>query len=87
MAEANGQEFCTSYFEELVGPTQARYEAKISMFDGVDPYTIRVGMNTTSDSDLLLATTHVDIITYLVLSTSYISLLQMKTYKSLEAHN
>ncbi|CAN7941855.1 unnamed protein product [Ixodes pacificus] len=57
------------------------------MCDGVDPYTLRVGMNTTSDADLLSATTHVDIINYLVLSTSYISLLQMKAYKSLEAHN
>ncbi|KAM7287288.1 uncharacterized protein ISCGN_030979 [Ixodes scapularis] len=57
------------------------------MCDGVDPYTLRVGTNTTSDADLLPATTHVDIINYLVLSTSYISLLQMKAYKSLEAHN
>ncbi|KAG0416851.1 hypothetical protein HPB47_006078 [Ixodes persulcatus] len=35
----------------------------------------------------LKATTHVDIINYLVLSTSYISLLRMKAYNSLEAHN
>lgn len=87
MAKANGHEFCPKYFEELVGPTRARYEAKIRMCDGVDPYTLLVGTNATADADLLPATTHVDIINYLVLSTSYVSLLQMKAYKSLEAHN
>ncbi|KAH7940246.1 hypothetical protein HPB52_022566 [Rhipicephalus sanguineus] len=31
-------EFCPGYFDELVGPTRVRYEAKIAMCSGVDPY-------------------------------------------------
>ncbi|XP_064479141.1 uncharacterized protein LOC135392355 [Ornithodoros turicata] len=57
------------------------------MCEGVDPYRLHIGVDTTSEVDLLPATTHVDTINYLVLSTSSVSLQQMKAYKSLEAHN
>lgn len=50
-------------------------------------YTLRVGTDSAPDADLLPETTHVDIMNYLVLSTSYVSCQQMKAYKSLEAHN
>ncbi|KAH7984903.1 hypothetical protein HPB52_024456 [Rhipicephalus sanguineus] len=80
-------EFCPAYYSGLVGATRARYEAKINICDGVDPYTLRVGADATADVELLPATTQVDIINYLVLSTSYVPLQQMKAYKSLEAHN
>ncbi|KAH7976497.1 hypothetical protein HPB52_014720 [Rhipicephalus sanguineus] len=81
------KEFCPSYFAELVGPTRARYEAKISMCDGVDPYTLCAGTDTTTDVELLPVTTHADIVNYLVLWTNHVSLTEMKAYKSLEAHN
>lgn len=87
MANAERHEFCRSYFDELVGPTRARYKSKVEMCGGVDPYTVRVGTDATADADLLPGTSHVDIINYLVLSTSYVSLQEMKAYKSLEAHN
>ncbi|KAH7971826.1 hypothetical protein HPB52_003216 [Rhipicephalus sanguineus] len=75
-------EFCPGYFDELVGPSRVRYEAKIAMCSGVDPYKLRI--DATTDAEVLPPTTHVDIINYLVLSTSYISLQRMKTYKSLD---
>ncbi|XP_072142334.1 uncharacterized protein [Dermacentor andersoni] len=80
-------EFCPAYYEGLVGATRARYETKTKLCDGVDPYTLRVGADATADVELLPATTQVDIINYLVLSTSYVTLQQMKVYKSLDAHN
>lgn len=88
MATARRKEFCPSYFAGLVGPTRARYEEKVNMCcDGVDPYTLCAGTDTTADVDLLPVTTHADIVNYLVLSTNYVSLAEMKAYKSLEAHN
>ncbi|KAH7982450.1 hypothetical protein HPB52_005087 [Rhipicephalus sanguineus] len=87
MAPVRRKEFCPSYFAELVGPTRARYEAKISMCDGVDPYTLCAGTDTTTDVELLPVTTHADIVNYLVLCTNHVSLTEMKAYMSLEAHN
>ncbi|XP_049511551.1 uncharacterized protein LOC125939978 [Dermacentor silvarum] len=87
MAKVRSPEFCPSYMDELVGPTRARYKEKVGMCDGVDPYQLHVGVDTCSDPEVLLATTYVDIINYLVLSTSYVTLNEMKAYKSLEAHN
>ncbi|KAG0435008.1 hypothetical protein HPB47_018736 [Ixodes persulcatus] len=87
MAKGIRHEFCPSSFEELVGPTRARYESKVKICDGVDPYTLRVGADTFPHADLLPAMTHVYIINYLVLSTNYVSLQQMKAFKALDAHN
>lgn len=87
VTQVTNMEFCPGYFDELVGPTRARYEAKIDMCNGVDPYKLHIGRDATKDAELLPPTTHVDIINYLVLSTSYISLQQMKAYKALDAHN
>ncbi|XP_075550050.1 uncharacterized protein LOC142583458 isoform X1 [Dermacentor variabilis] len=64
-----------------------RHDTKTKLCDGVDPYTPRVGADATADVELLPATTEVDIINYLVLSTSYVTLQQMKVYKSLDAHD
>ncbi|XP_070389040.1 uncharacterized protein [Dermacentor albipictus] len=86
-ATGSRKEFCPSYFAELVGPTRARYEAKVIMCDGIDPYTLCAGTDTTTDVGLLPVTTHADIVNYLVLSTNHVSLTEMKAYKSLEAHN
>ncbi|KAH7976254.1 hypothetical protein HPB52_010385 [Rhipicephalus sanguineus] len=87
MAPVRRKEFCPSYFAELVGPTRARYEAKIRMCDGVEPYTLCAGTDTTTDVELLPVTTHADIVNYLVLCTNHVSLTEMKAYMSLEAHN
>lgn len=87
MAKKNRSGHCPAYFDELVGPTRARYKEKIALCDGVDPYELRVGAQAAVDASLLPTVTHVDIINYLVLSTNYVSLDQMKAYKSLDSHN
>ncbi|KAH7973215.1 hypothetical protein HPB52_023173 [Rhipicephalus sanguineus] len=87
MAIENVHALCPSYFEELVGPTRVRYRAKIEMCDGIDPYELRISKEDASDVDLLPAVTHGDIVNYLVLSTSHVTLQQMKAYKSLDGHN
>ncbi|KAG0433259.1 hypothetical protein HPB47_020110 [Ixodes persulcatus] len=57
------------------------------MCNGVDPHTLGIGADPTPDADVQPATTHMDIINYLVLSTNYVSLQQMKAFKTLDAHN
>ncbi|XP_070387000.1 uncharacterized protein [Dermacentor albipictus] len=86
-ATGSRKEFRPSYFAELVGPTRARYEAKVIMCDGIDPYSLCAGTDTTTDVGLLPVTTHADIVNYLVLSTNHVSLTEMEACKSLEAHN
>ncbi|XP_072140697.1 uncharacterized protein [Dermacentor andersoni] len=86
-ATGSRKEFCASYLAELVGLTRARYEAKVIICDGIDPYALCTGTDTTTDVGLLPVTTHADIVNYLVLSTSHVSPTEMKAYKSLEAHN
>ncbi|XP_049522544.1 uncharacterized protein LOC125945034 [Dermacentor silvarum] len=87
MAKENCAGLCPAYFDELVGPTRVRYKEKIVLCDGVDPYQLPVGAQAAVNASLLPPVTHVDIINYLVLSTSYASLDQMKAYKSLDSHN
>ncbi|XP_049520315.1 uncharacterized protein LOC125944158 [Dermacentor silvarum] len=95
MAKENCAGLCPAYFDELVGPTRARYKEKIAalsslniaLCDGVDPYQLPLGAQAAVNASLLPPVTHVDIINYLVLSTSYVSLDQMKAYKSLDSHN
>ncbi|XP_075534465.1 uncharacterized protein LOC142568347 [Dermacentor variabilis] len=87
MTKENLHALCPSYSEELVGPTRARYRAKIEMCDGIDPYELCIGKNATPKVDLLPTVTHADIVNYLVLSKSHVTLQQMKAYESLEGHN
>ncbi|KAM7314074.1 uncharacterized protein ISCGN_003859 [Ixodes scapularis] len=67
---------------ELVSPTRAQCEAEEEMCDGIDPYTLCVGKDSTPDADVVPATTHVDIITYLFLLTNYVSLQQVKAFRA-----
>nr|XP_054925859.1 uncharacterized protein LOC129384434 [Dermacentor andersoni] len=57
------------------------------MCDGIDPYELCIGEDAAPNIDLLPAMTHGDIVNYLVLSTSHVTLQQMKAYKSLNSHN
>lgn len=79
--------FNSGYFSQTVGPIRSRYEQKIEMCTGVDPYELREGMDTTASVSALPSTTYEDIVNYLVLSTSFVTLQEMKVHKSLEAHN
>lgn len=82
-----GKPFNTAYYAQLIGSARARYEEKVRMCDGVDPYTLRPGTDTTTDVNALPEVTHGDIVNYLVYSSSFVTLQEMKAFKSLEAHN
>ncbi|XP_049513405.1 uncharacterized protein LOC125940835 [Dermacentor silvarum] len=82
-----GKPFNTAYYAQLIGSARARYEEKVRMCDGVDPYTLRPGTDTTTDINALPEVTHGDIVNYLVYSSSFVTLQEMKAFKSLEAHN
>ncbi|KAG0429455.1 hypothetical protein HPB47_023618 [Ixodes persulcatus] len=56
----------TWLLDTLVSPTRARYESKVKMCDGVDPYTLRVSADTFQMRTCSQPPTHVDIISYLV---------------------
>ncbi|XP_077498776.1 uncharacterized protein LOC144109884 [Amblyomma americanum] len=79
--------FSASYFSELVGSARVRYEGKVQVCDDSDPYTLRLGVDTTMEADVLPAVTHGDIVNYLVYCSSFVTLEEMKAFKSLEAHN
>lgn len=81
------QPFCGGYFSQLIGSARVRYKEKIELCENVDPYTLRLGTDTSADASLLPSVAHGDIVTYLVFSTSFVTLDQMKAYKALESHN
>lgn len=83
----SAQPFHEGYFSQLIGPARVRYKEKIQLCENVDPYTLRLGMDTSTDASLLPSVAHGDIVSYLVFSTSFVTLDQMKAYKSLESHN
>ena len=77
----------SAYCNSLSGPSLDRYKQKVmEMCDGLDPYSLK--KNDLSDDVMLLpAITNMDIVNYLVYSTSTVTGDQMKSYKSLEAYN
>ncbi|XP_037505679.1 uncharacterized protein LOC119382008 [Rhipicephalus sanguineus] len=81
------QPFRGGYFSQLIGSARVRYKEKIELCENVDPYTLRLGTDTSADASLLPSVAHGDIVTYLVFSTSFVTLDQMKAYKALESHN
>lgn len=76
----------TSYHNELQGEERRRYEAKIAMCGGLDPFTLKA-TDLKKDWKLWPQLDAGDIIDYLVRKTSYLTRKEMKAYKSLEAHN
>lgn len=62
-----------------------RYEAKIGAIGGVDPYSIAMSSLSYHPADFP-SITNMDIVSYLVLTTSFYTRYQMKAYKSLAAY-
>ncbi|XP_049524012.1 uncharacterized protein LOC125945767 [Dermacentor silvarum] len=79
--------FSAGYYSELVGSARVRYEEKVRMCDGMDPYTLRPGVDTTMDVNVFPEVTHGDIVNYLVYSSSFVTREEMKAFISMEAHN
>ncbi|KAH6948882.1 hypothetical protein HPB50_026690 [Hyalomma asiaticum] len=57
------------------------------MCDGVDPYTLRHGTDTTSSISAFPKVSRGNIVNYLVFSTKFVTLDEMNAFNSLELHN
>ena len=76
-----------SYKDTLSPEAKKRYIHKISLIGGVDPYqidTLAAGVVSSGDFPPIDAS---DIVSYLVLQTSFITTEQFKARKSLESYN
>ena len=74
----------SGYAEKLSAEAKRRYVDKIQMIGGVDPLCI-----CTKDHEpcILPPVDGGDLVSYLILQTSYISVKQFKAHKSMEAYN
>ena len=76
----------SNYFYKLEPNVKATYVEKISLCDGIDPYTMNKNSFST-DFRELPNLEFPDISNYLVVQTSFYTRQQMKAFKSLEAYN
>ena len=74
----------SSYADKLPNEAKAQYLQKLSLIDGVDPFEV----SPSCGKDCPLPPVHAsDIVSYLVLQTSFISAKQFKAHRSMEAYN
>ena len=74
----------SSYADKLPNEAKARYLQKLSLIDGEDPFEV----STSGGNDCPLPPVDAsDIVSYLVLQTSFISAKQFKAHHSMEAYN
>ncbi|KAH6945763.1 hypothetical protein HPB50_009822 [Hyalomma asiaticum] len=81
----NKQPLDPTYYSGLTGPERLRYAEKVEMCDRIDPFTLRP--DTSSDVNVFPDICYGDIANYLVFSANYLTLEEMKAFKSTEAHN
>ncbi|KAH3887783.1 hypothetical protein DPMN_011804 [Dreissena polymorpha] len=74
------------YRDHLEGKERKRYEEKISLIGGRDPYALSKG-DLVSDNKCLPSVTYIDIVNYLINTKSAYTFEQLKAYKSMEAIN
>ena len=72
------------YFEGLSEEAKARYKEKISLINGTDPFGKIVGREAFSG---VVPVDACDLVSYLVLQTSFVTSEQFKSRKALEAYN
>ncbi|KAH9371049.1 hypothetical protein HPB48_011433 [Haemaphysalis longicornis] len=77
----------TAFCMQLIAPAHACYDENIRMCDNVDPYPLQPVLNTVTNVNEFPELMHRDIVNYLVYSSSFVTLEEMKAYKSIEAHN
>ena len=75
----------STYAERLPSEAKEGYMQKISVIGNIDPFTIVQSQGVQQCS--LSAVDASNLVSYLVLRTSYISAKQFKAHKSLEAYN
>ena len=83
-----------SYFQQLLPEEKKRYQEKIRIISGIDPFTLSLASARHGQSNNpgalpcpLPPIDSTDLLSYLVLQTSYITTKQFKAHKSLEAYN
>ncbi len=79
----------SGYARELPEDAKRRYLDKLMLMDGMDPFllpssSLRTRATPAASLPLVEAS---DIVSYLVLQTSFLTAKQFKSYKSLEAYN
>ncbi|VEN63948.1 unnamed protein product, partial [Callosobruchus maculatus] len=74
----------SEYYPSLSGDIKLRYDEKMKLTDGVDPYALRID-ELSEDVSFLPAVKIVDLVNYLVLTHCFYTGQQMKPYKSLQA--
>ena len=72
------------YAENLPPEAKTRYLAKISIIDGIDPLSDGVFGE---EVDITPPVDACDLVSYLVLQTSFVMAKQFKAHKGLEAYN
>lgn len=71
------------YAEQLCGSAKERYKEKISQIGGLDPFLGPLGECVDSVPPVEAS----DLVSYLVLQTSFVTAKQFKAYKALESYN
>ena len=74
----------SSYFEGLLEEDKRRYKSKIALINGNDPFGKIVGGESFSG---IVPVDSCDLVSYLVLQTSFMTIEQFKARKGLEAYN
>ena len=76
---------CTvqTYFQGLSEDAKARYRSKLELIGGIDPFSSPLG----EPVDDVPPVESCDLVAYLVLQTSFLTIKQFKARKSLEAYN
>ena len=86
MAQANAR--LSGYAEGLPGEAKTRYLKKLHLLNGSDPLASKVGPENDSPSTCDLPSVEAtDLVSFLVLDTSFVSAKQFKAHKSMEAYN
>ncbi|KAH3838539.1 hypothetical protein DPMN_111947 [Dreissena polymorpha] len=75
-----------SYKDRLEKKERKRYEEKISLIGGRDPYALSKG-DLASDNKCLPSVIYIDIVNYKINNNSVYTFEHLKTYKSMEAIN
>jgi len=75
------------YAEGLEEKAKARYIQKLQLINGVDPFLLASTTKVGRSSSVLPPVEAADLVSYLVLQTSFVTAQQFKAHKSMEAYN
>ena len=75
---------CSAYAQKLAGVAKSRYTENILLINGLDPFLIASSGIEKQPFPPIEGT---DLVSYLVLQTSFVSAKQFKVHKSMEAYN